>query len=60
MKDFVTQSNIERFEKLLADETDVGKAKTLRALLSTERERAVAALQIDTGHSQSALPVPKG
>jgi len=59
MKEFVTQSNIERFEKLLASEADAGKAKTLRGLLANERAKAIAVHRSETGPIQADPRVSK-
>lgn len=38
--DWVTRSNIERFEKLIAKETDPERIRVLRSLLTEQQEKA--------------------
>ncbi|WP_404477649.1 hypothetical protein [Novosphingobium sp. BL-52-GroH] len=59
MNEFVIQSNIERFEKLLASEADAGKANILRGLLANERAKAVAVHRSEIGPIQAAPKISK-
>ncbi|OHT21769.1 hypothetical protein [Edaphosphingomonas haloaromaticamans] len=58
MKEFVNQTNIERFENLLASETDACKATTLRGLLAVEKAKAVAARRSEPGDIRVIPAVP--
>lgn len=58
MQEFVNQSNIDRFENLIASETDAGKATTLRGLLATEKAKAVIAHRSETENIRAIPAVP--